>query len=208
MNPTQIETLKQYYDSTKEILRRQYLKARDNPRVFSQQEKDRIVVEVRAELAQRFESIPPHRSCLYASWTMIRRLFQEGAVPILQAGNMQWPRITREQDDGVSDSHWAYMYSPETVASQRSMMNGEMPEIHIWVGRLDHPQELIDINTCHFPNACKDMMRLDWPGPRPPDYLWQHPEEGLPDWVNYKAIVDACNLATWYMLDGIGNPYE
>ena len=78
MNLTQqIETLKQHYDSTKEILRRQYLKARDNPRVFSQQEKDRIVVEVRAELAQRFAGIPLHRSCLYASWLMIRRLFQE-----------------------------------------------------------------------------------------------------------------------------------
>ncbi len=63
MNQLNSEALKQHYDAVKPILRNRMMEVRDNPRIFSQQEKDRIVADVREELVQQFENVPPDQSC-------------------------------------------------------------------------------------------------------------------------------------------------
>ncbi len=155
-------------------------------------DKDQIVEEIREEVKLLFPSDRTHQSCLYATAASLVVLHRHGIKAIPQAGDMCWPRITEEKDDGVSPTHWSYVWSPDDYRSAMAIAAGKLPEIHIWVGILD-TNEVLDINTKFFPRACKESLGIDWDAPDPPDFLWTRE---IPDGVVYRPIREATIFAS------------
>ena len=120
--------------------------------------------------------------CVYLAHHTLEVLAEAGIPCCIQAGTMCWPRVTEEQDDGVSSTHFSYVWEPEHPRSQEQMRAGRLPELHAWVG-IPATQEVVDLTTRNFPKACMAVLGEPWLGPKPPDYLWQRE---LPDWVVYE----------------------
>lgn len=159
-------------------------------RIFSKIEKDAIVARARRNFERRFRSSNHHKSCLHLSVAMCRALLDEGERAILQAGTCMWPRVQPDQDDGVSSTHFSYVWSPDEPASIMAIMAGNLPEMHVWVARPD-ANEIIDITTGTLPIHARECG-MDWPGDPPPDYLW---DSQLPDGVVYSPEINAIGYA-------------
>jgi hypothetical protein len=136
-------------------------------------------------------------ACLVWSFATLAVLTSKNIRAVLQAGTCMWPRIRPEQDDGICDTHFGYQWSPATKESLIAVANGKMPEIHIWVA-IPKTQTIIDFSTREFPNQCKELIGQDWPGDRPPKYLWCTVDE-LPERVLYKPNMDAIQYASLAM---------
>ena len=88
------------------------------------------------------------RICASTHIRTIRRRRCGGTAtrPSIQAGSLQWPRIKPEDDDGVMNTHFAYMWTPGAYDSAMSVLMGNLPEMHVWVGIVDR-QEVVDFTT-------------------------------------------------------------
>jgi len=129
-------------------------------------------------------------------------LWQHGFQPVIQAGSLQWPRVRRDEDDGVIDTHFSYMWSPATAESALSVALGNLPEMHVWVGLVDR-QEIVDFTTRHLKVAAREHG-LAWTAAAPPPYLWCH-AAATPDWVVYRPFRDASVYAC-LLLKRLFNP--
>jgi hypothetical protein len=133
--------------------------------------------------------------CLYYAHHTVSVLWQAGYKAVIQAGSFSWPRMLREHDDGIVDTHFSYEWSPHDPASALSVAFGNLPEIHVWVGLVEE-QEIVDFTTRHI-KAAAVAMNLPWTNSAPPRYLWT-PTQQLPDWVSYRpdpqATIYACTL--------------
>src|SRR3989337_2001670 len=103
----------------------------------------RIIAEIEKRLA-RLQPRP--RLCLYYAHHTASVLWKHGKRTVIQAGSLQWPRVKKEQDAGVMNPHFAYMWSPNDQASQISAFMGNLPEMHVWVGIVES-QEIVDFST-------------------------------------------------------------
>jgi hypothetical protein len=130
--------------------------------------------------------------CLYFAHIVALTLHRHGLRPCIQAGSLQWPRMTRAEDDGQVSTHFAYMWAPEDPRSRAALAAGRLPEIHAWVG-LPDTQELIDFSTRHLKDAAR-AAGLDWTADDPPPFVWARPD-ALPDWVVYTPNRQATLLA-------------
>lgn len=65
--------------------------------------------------------------------------------------------------------------------------------MHCWVV-LPERRELIDMSSSSFPEQCMKLIGKDWPGIKPPDYLWCS-FDNLPKDVIYRADREAIDLA-------------
>ena len=152
----------------------------------------KLIIEIEHALNQT-ENRPG--LCIYYANTVANLLHRHGLHVVIQAGSLQWPRIRRAEDDGVTNSHFAYMWSPHTTASLRSMSIGNLPEMHVWVGLIES-QELVDFSTRHFKEAAQ-KLGMTWTADSPPPYVWC-PANQLPDWVRYtpnrEATLFACHI--------------
>ena len=128
---------------------------------------------------------------------------------VIQGGSAQWTRVPPEMDDGVSPTHFAYVWDPEaplTRLARQGVLTAlrrpdgqvapSLPEMHVWLGCPD-TNEVIDFTVGFWPAACKALTGLEWPAPLPPDYLWcLGPRR--PRRVNYipdgEAVAVAVNL--------------
>jgi hypothetical protein len=126
--------------------------------------------------------------CLYYAHQTASVFWHHRLPVVIQAGSLQWPRVRREEDDGRIDTHFAYMWSPQSPASALSVTLGNLPEMHVWVGLVDS-QELVDFSTRHLKAAARSHG-LAWTAADPPRYLWC-PAAELPDWVVYRPMADA-----------------
>jgi hypothetical protein len=145
----------------------------------------KIVAEIERQLA-RLETRPG--LCLYYAHHVASVLWHHRYRAVIQAGSLQWPRVRREEDDGIINTHFAYEWSPHTQASQVAMAVGNLPEMHVWVGILD-TQEIVDFTTRHL-KASAQALGMGWTAPDPPAYLWC-PASATPDWVVYRPIAEA-----------------
>lgn len=138
--------------------------------------------------------------CLEFAWQSYRIIKEWPGAPrtIIQAGSAQWPRIPPELDDGVSPTHFAYEWDPDSAIArlvQSGIMPlirrgdgnvaGSLPEMHVWLGCPD-TGEIIDFTTGLWPSACMATLGQEWLAPRPPDYFW-HFGTRLPEGVRYIA---------------------
>ena len=124
--------------------------------------------------------------CFYMTLAGLFVLRNEGYDPLIQAGNMSWPIVKPENDDGVSPTHFSFMWSPNELASQLAVIEGRMPEFHAWIAL--RPTTIIDFSTSYLPEVCKETIGLPWGTERPPDFLWT---DDLPAGVYYEALPDA-----------------
>ena len=125
--------------------------------------------------------------CLYYAHHTCATLRKHGYQAVIQAGSLQWPRIRHAEDDGVCNSHFAYMWSPQDPASAMSVALGNLPEMHVWVGIVDR-QEIVDFTTRYLKEAASPLG--PWTAADPPSYLWC-PANATPDWVVYRPNRDA-----------------
>jgi hypothetical protein len=137
--------------------------------------------------------MPPRQGgmCLYIAHAVASVLHGAGMRPVIQAGSLQWPRMRRDEDDGVCNTHFAYMWTPGDPASRLAVSMGQLPEMHVWVGLLQE-QQIVDFSTRNL-RAEANRCGLTWTAEDPPPYLWTHE---LPDWVAYtpdrQATLFAC----------------
>ena len=133
--------------------------------------------------------------CLFYAHHALSVLWRNGYKAVIQAGSLQWPRINKEQDDGVVNTHFGYEWSPQDSASALSVAMGNLPEMHVWVGIVDQ-QEIVDFTTRHLKSAAA-TLGMDWTAADPPKYLWC-PAKQPPDWVMYRpnreASIYACTI--------------
>ena len=152
----------------------------------------KVVAEIERRLA-RLEDRPG--LCLFYAHQTVSVLWQHGYRAVIQAGSLQWPRIRREEDDGVMNTHFAYEWTPHAPESAFSVALGNLPEMHVWVGLVDR-QEIVDFTTRHL-KAAALTLGMAWTAPDPPPYVWCLANE-TPDWVVYRpnreASLYACTL--------------
>lgn len=147
--------------------------------------------EIVDTIEQKLFSLPNREGlCLYYAGTVMETLQSYGYKALIQGGSLLWPRIKPEEDDGVMDTHFSYMWSPETLESQIAMSLGALPEMHVWVGLID-TQEIVDFSTRHLKEAATNRGHK-WIANDPPSYFWGNQ---LPDWVRYRPNVEASLLA-------------
>lgn len=130
--------------------------------------------------------------CLAAAVAVIIVAGKYGRRLALQAGSAYWTRMTPEQDDGVSPTHFGYEWedTPETRACIRA---GMLPEIHVWAGDPAR-QEIVDPTSGEFPAQCRVLLGEDWLAPRPPDALWV-PVAQIPPNAIYTPSREATQVA-------------
>lgn len=147
---------------------------------------------------------PVHRNhpgaCLiYAEHTQDVVQDITGLRTIIQAGSASWPRIKPEEDDGVSPTHFSYVWTdPPTTAAMRDIIfcavtSGHLPEMHCWAA-IPETGEIIDFTTKFQKEQCEKRAHLSWTAPEPPEYIWSH-MHSLPDGVLYQPTFTACKFA-------------
>jgi hypothetical protein len=131
--------------------------------------------------------------CLYWAQVTMRTLLIAGLEPVLQAGDMLWPIVDEDQDDGGA-THFGYEWSPERPESAWALNHGLLPEIHCWVG-LPSTGEIVDFSTSNFVRIATDESKLNWRGAHPPKFLWGQP----PPRTIYRPVKEA-TLFVWQLL--------
>ena len=156
--------------------------------VLSDTEKGKLVAEIKERVKQEAKHLENSiGACLQYAHHTADVINEYGIRALIQGGTMCWPRVTPEQDDGVSSTHFSYVWEPDSKTSRFALAFGALPEIHVWVG-IPETNEIVDLTTGKFPEACPVLLGEPWLGPRPPDYLWQ---KGCPERVVYEANQEA-----------------
>ena len=161
----------------------------------------KLIGEIERQLG-RLEDRPG--LCLFYAHHTAAVLWRHGLSAVIQAGSMQWPRIRREEDDGVMDTHFAYEWTPGAADSALSVALGNLPEMHVWIGLLDS-QEIVDFTTRHL-KAAAAHRGFTWSAAEPPNYLWCR-ADSLPDWVVYRPNADASIYACTILKRLFDPPY-
>jgi hypothetical protein len=64
-----------------------------------------------------------------------------------------------------------------------------LPEVHVWLGD-PLRQELVDATTGFFPAQAMALQGMDWPGKKPPEWLWCRGRD-IPDEACYTPSAEA-----------------
>lgn len=148
------------------------------------------------EVKRKTATANPGR-CLYASLigaTLVQKLLPYEKV-LIQAGSMSWPIVPKEFDDGVSPTHFSYMWEPTHIESLRAVIENRLPEMHVWL-IIPSTKEIIDFTTYELPEQMKRMLNREWKTEDPPDFLWA-PYDKIPEDVVYTPNREATEYALW-----------
>jgi hypothetical protein len=146
---------------------------------LSQQEKQRLYDKAKEKLIAWYGSGSAGQgACLYWTQVGLIELQQAGFRVVLQAGQMSWPMVAPELDDGRIATHFSYMWSPDTEQSHAAIAAGKLPEMHTWVA-LPITGELVDFSTGLFPTLARDRCGAQWTAAPPPLFLWGRPPDGV-----------------------------
>lgn len=162
---------------------------------LTQAEKDRIVGEVRARMRTWYSGPNLEAACLYWAGMVCHVLHARGVRAILQAGTHMWPCMG--EDDGVSATHFSYVWEPDHPLSVNALAAGGMPEMHVWVG-VPATGEIIDVTTCYLVKQARVRAGINWTAPAPPDYLWSSKP---PTGVVYRPNREATMLAMRFLAE-------
>ena len=128
--------------------------------------------------------------CLHIAHAAVSVLHKFDQYAVIQAGSLQWPRLRPEDDDGVVDTHFAYMWGGLTPESVVSMAAGNLPEIHVWAGLPDE-QIIVDFSTRYLTIAAASLG-MAWTAPQPPKHLWCSARACRPAWSIARAKRPPC----------------
>lgn len=139
---------------------------------MEQSEKDAIIKMARTKVAlHKPKSIPLERSCVHHAFFLYKTLFQMGYNAKMKAGSAQFEAVSKEMDDGVSATHYSYIFEPEIGFPL--LRAGNLPECHAWVEyRYRGIKYVVDATTCFLPKLVESTP-IVWSAPSPPDYLWE-----------------------------------
>jgi len=165
------------------------------PRVFEWSiPREKMVKDIR-ELAEKLwhdqMSVIKGGKCVFYSAATMMHFKCLGIQCYLQAGSMSWPCIKMEEDDGVSPTHFSFEWEGYTQANVMRMVSGALPEMHVWVG-IPETNEIVDLSVGTLPEQAKEIAKIEWKGPRPPNFLWTNV---LPENVRYVPEKGATTLA-------------
>lgn len=159
-------------------------------------EQSAVVSEV-AALVARYSvehDIHPAAMCLYHAVFAVEAIRRRGRRAILQAGSATWRMVAPEVDDGVSPTHLAYEWSPESPASRAAMARGHLPEMHVWAAVVD-PPALVDLAAGFWPEQAMRLHGYTWRAPMPPAYVWGVPPPGAGYRPDPHATLEAVKYA-------------
>ncbi|MCI0640721.1 MAG: hypothetical protein L0Y72_24350 [Gemmataceae bacterium] len=159
----------------------------------AQGERDRLARLIDNTFFAHYDGGRPAQACLYWAHYTVEVLTALGVSAIIQAGSASWPRLRPDQDDGTSPTHHSYVWEPDSEVTKARLAAGDLPEIHVWAA-IPERGELIDMTTRYWPEQCRLIQGLDWPGEKPPTYFWGTADE-VPERVLYKPDMKAIALA-------------
>lgn len=165
------------------------------PRIVSRGLKKRIVDDAYALAARTFPAFVGRPDmCLMLTGAVLAAAQRRGVRLVLQAGTCYWPRVTPEQDDGVSPNVFGYEWDPNDPKHLATRIAGRMPELHVWAGD-PSTNELVDLTTGCFPDQCARLTELAWLAPVPPRWYWGAFDR-LPTFTRYEVNEEATRLAS------------
>lgn len=159
-------------------------------------------VEARVKLLMPKDLVGSSGGCFFYAVATVEAIRAAGPRAILQAGSCLWPRIRKDQDDGKCNTHFGYQWSPKDLASLLAIAQGALPEMHLWAAIPDQ-HEVVDFTTSQWPAQAMKLCGYDWPGDRPPEYLWAQVNR-LHSGVTYDADFNAIRLAVRMAIDLLG----
>ena len=130
--------------------------------------------------------------CIAYSVTGQAVLCEMGIKAQITAGTMMWPRIDMTKDDGVSATHFSYVFEPQGPVTKARLAADLLPEMHAWITLPDR-KEILDLTTRHLKVQCERTAGLPWLGPDPPKFLWCDWSK-LPAHVHYEPHPDAIKI--------------
>lgn len=107
---------------------------------------------------------------------------------IVQAGSASFRRVPVELDDGVSSTHFSYVYTPGARPPRPECL----PEMHVWIA-LPDMGEIVDFSTGRLAELCEKTCGDKWLSPPPPDYVWAN-ANSTPDGFVYIPNIYAISL--------------
>ncbi len=150
---------------------------------------DKVKAEVQWYFDSHGESAAKLGRCFWWSYFGMHILRTAGIDVVPQAGTAYWPRLPKEQLGEDENSVFGFQWDPHSLRSRIAVATGALPECHVWLGVVS-TQELIDLSTGDWPDICRTLLGWDWPGERPPSFLWGQ-ANNLPENVYYEPIRDA-----------------
>lgn len=165
---------------------------------FDRDVKDAVVRRVRSRMDARAHP-RPEAACLDWAALTVQELSRHGERCLLQAGSLYWPCAA--QDDGVSPTHFGYLWEARSATTRERLALGLLPEIHVWAALPDR-REIVDLTTRYLPQQARSCAGLEWTAPPPPDYLWCD-LGSLPDGVQYRADLTAVGAALYLLRRGL-----
>jgi hypothetical protein len=149
--------------------------------------KKELVAEIEALADDWFRRCMPEidrsASCFYWAVLTHTKLKEKGFRSLVCGGTATWPRIDLKMDDGKIDTHFTYLFEPDSRQTKKRLKRDRLPEMHMWV-QLPDEQEIVDLTTRYLKVQCERRGRLKWLAADPPAYLWCRLEE-LPQGVHY-----------------------
>jgi hypothetical protein len=146
---------------------------------------------------------PHKRSCFYqsiAAWTILRMYsqFDKDLDKLhIVAGTAQFQMVPDELDDGVSPTHYSYIYDDEVAAPLWA--RNQLPECHCWVQFVYAGEVWVcDLTTKYLPELTK-MIGKEWQTPPPPDELLTKVTELPKGWV-YRPDAGATTRLTEHVI--------
>ena len=127
-----------------------------------------VIREARAAVEIVHGSLQPGL-CIPLMLATILAASRRGITLVPQAGSASfWMRAPEWIDDGVSHTHFSYMWSG---VPQRLPDGGVSYEVHAWAGD-PVAQHFVDASTKWVADACKLTAGMTWEAGTPPDHVW------------------------------------
>jgi len=155
--------------------------------------------------------------CMHWTSATVAALNADRLHAVLRAGSAAWPRVPPAQlhDDHNHLAYFGYRWHADHPFNLTALLIGQLPEVHTWAW-LVYEEQFVDLSVGFWPEECEFAHKLDWPGEKPPTYLWCD-KKSLPKHVIYipdreaedvvKQIADAKDLvakAMTYFENGPG----
>jgi hypothetical protein len=135
-----------------------------------------MIVRQRIEDDETLVGMPESGRCLFWAMYGTETLRSYGIRAILQAGSAFWPRLRPDQDDGISNTHFGYQWSPDDPISIAQIERNMLPEMHVWIG-IPLTGEIVDFSTKFWPAQELEIHKQGWPGDLPPEFFWDTPDK-------------------------------
>ena len=146
-------------------------------------EKDIFVAHINNLMAETYCGQNINAACLYWAGMVCKEINKdiEGPRAIIQGGSMSWPCMG-DVDDGVSPTHFSYIFEAGDPQTHKQLKLGRLPEMHVWVA-IPETQEIIDLTTKYLTYQAMDLANIKWTAAIPPDYLWVQGVQSFPSLI-------------------------